>query len=314
MTDRIERAAAADPAPFTGERLTNAVTGQLEAEHYHRYLLARDLCRGKDVLDVATGEGYGAAMLAQQAASVVAFDLDPHAIGRARRAFPRANLRFVTGNARRPPVLDGTVDVVVCFEALEHFDEQEEFLAEVRRVLRPGGLLLVSTPDRDIYSAPGAAPNPYHVRELSRPEFVALLGARFAHVALARQRAVATSAILPETEAAPRQVFERDGDHHFCLDAQLPRAPYLIACASDVPLPPLPASLLILHGDLDAPLRMQAELTEARRRAEEAEYRLHQIEASTLWRATQPLRRLGARTPWLVRPVSHALHRAAASH
>lgn len=293
MQTLIERAAAAHPAAFTGERLTNAVTGQLEAEHYHRYLLAIGFCSGRDVLDVATGEGYGAAMVAQQARSVVACDLAEDVIARAGRNFARPNLRFVIGDALALPVPDASVDVVTCFEALEHFAEQEAFLDEVRRVLRPDGVILVSTPDRDIYSPPGATPNPFHVRELSRTEFMALLTARFAYVALARQRAVAGSAILPEHPGVARLVFERSGTAHFDLSAQIQHAPYLLAWASDRALPPLPTSLLILHGDLDGPLREQAALQAARIQAESVMHRLQAIENSTLWRATAPLRRLG---------------------
>lgn len=293
MPTLIQRAAAPDPVAFTGERLTNAVTGQLEAEHYHRYLLALGPCAGRDVLDVATGEGYGAAMLARCARSVVACDLAEDVIARARRSFAEPNLRFIPGDARDIPMPDHTVDVVVCFEALEHFAEQARFLDETRRVLRPGGLLLVSTPDREVYSPPGAPPNPYHLRELTRAEFRALLSSRFAHVALARQRAVAASVLLPEEDAAPPLVFERGGDDHFVRDTVLPGAPYLLAAASDAPLPPLPTSLLVLHGDLDGTMREQAALRAARIEAESVAHRLRAIEGSTIWRATAPLRRLG---------------------
>lgn len=293
MQTLIERAAAANPAAFTGERLTNAVTGQLEAEHYHRYLLALGFCQGRDVLDVATGEGYGAAMLAQRARAVCACDVAAEAIARAGVTFRRPNLRFVVGEAGALPMPDASVDVVTCFEALEHFAEQARFLDEVRRVLRPGGVLLVSTPDREIYSQPGAAPNPYHVRELTRQEFRDLLGGRFAHVALARQRAVAASVLLPEDAATGHLVFERNDSDYFVCETELPRAPYLLACASDAALPRLPSSLLILHGDLDGAMREQAALRAARIEAESVMHRLRAIESSTVWRATAPLRRLG---------------------
>ena len=293
MPTLIARAASTNPAAFTGERLTNAVTGQLEAEHYHRYLLAVGVCAGRDVLDVATGEGYGAAMLAAQARTVTACDLAEDVVARATEAFVRPNLRFVTGDARRLPMPDGSVDVVVCFEALEHFAEHEIFLDEVRRVLRPRGMLLISTPDREIYSPPGAPPNPFHMRELSRREFVDLLGARFAHVALARQRSVAGSVIVPEHPVAPRLIFERSGDAHFSCDSQLPAAPYLLAWASDAALPDIPASLLVMHGDLDGVMREQAALRAARIEADSVAHRLRAIEGSTTWRATAPLRRLG---------------------
>ena len=71
MREIFPREAAANPEPFTGERLTASVHGQVEIEHYHRYLFSRGFCRDRDVLDVASGEGYGAAHLAQVARHVV---------------------------------------------------------------------------------------------------------------------------------------------------------------------------------------------------------------------------------------------------
>src|SRR5213079_65208 len=75
MGEIFSRPAPAVPLPFTGERLTSELTGQTEIEHLHRYLLAREFCRGKRVLDVASGEGYGAALLAQVAAAVTGVDI-----------------------------------------------------------------------------------------------------------------------------------------------------------------------------------------------------------------------------------------------
>lgn len=134
------------PLEFTGERWTTAARGQIEIEHLHRYLLARDFARGKDVLDIACGEGYGTALLAQVAHRVIGVDIDRPTVAHAATQYVRANLHYVTGDARGIPLASASVDLVVSFETLEHFAEQEMFLAEVRRVLRPGGLLVISTP------------------------------------------------------------------------------------------------------------------------------------------------------------------------
>ena len=171
--------AARAALPFTGERLTSAIAGQVVVEHYHRYLLARDYCRGRDVLDVAAGEGYGTALLSQVARSATGVEIDPAVVAAAEREFHRPGLRYILGDARAIPLPDAAVDVVVSFETLEHFDGQDRFLDECRRVLRPGGLLIISTPDRDVYSRPGTPADPFHVRELDRPEFEAMLRARF---------------------------------------------------------------------------------------------------------------------------------------
>lgn len=252
MGDIFKRESAANPEPFTGERLTSALDGQTQIEHYHRYLFARSLCAGLDVLDVASGEGYGSAQLAQVARSVVGVEYSPDTVRSASANFPRANLRFIQGDARALPLADASVDAVVSFETIEHFDGQEAFVSEIRRVLRPDGHLIVSTPDRDIYSPANRPPNEYHVRELSRNEFSALLHRYFGHVEMLLQRPLIGSALMPETASAVEPlVIDRRGNTHFEACAVLPRAPYVVAVAANRPIPPLPTSLFIERSDLD---------------------------------------------------------------
>jgi SAM-dependent methyltransferase len=252
MGEIFRREAAAHPAPFTGERLTGAVSGQVQIEHYHRFQFARALCRGLDVLDVASGEGYGTAMLAQVARSVIGLERDGPTIARAAASFARPNLNFLHGDARFLPLADACVDAVVSFETIEHFDQQALFVREVRRVLRPDGWFLVSTPDRDVYSPLGSVPNPHHVQELSKDEFVALLGLSFRHISILRQRPMIGSALMADTgSAASPVVFEERGDGHFEACTGLPRAPYLVAVASGREVPSLPPSLFISRSDLD---------------------------------------------------------------
>ena len=239
---------------WTGERLTDGAGMQVELEHLHRYFLARELARDLDVLDVASGEGYGAALLAQTARSVVGVDIDPDAVAHAGQAYPRSNLRFVTGDARRLPLGDACVDLVVSFETIEHLGEHDEMLLEVRRVLRPDGRLLVSTPERDNYSPSDMPANPFHVRELTRAEFAALLERHFAHVSLVGQRPVLGSAIFPEQSESLGGLltFERRGDERFEASLGLPRAVYLLALASARELSVLPGSLYIQAATVEA--------------------------------------------------------------
>jgi len=167
---------------WTGERLTTGISGQIEIEHYHRYLLAREFCRGKDVLDVASGEGYGSAFMAQVARSVVGVEVIPAVAAHAALAYRHVNLRFIAGDARFIPLRDASCDIVVSFETIEHLYQQDDFLAEVHRVLRPHGILIVSTPDRDVYSPSNSPPNPFHVHELTKEEFATTLARHFRHV------------------------------------------------------------------------------------------------------------------------------------
>ena len=238
---------------YTGERMSEGHSLETAVEHFHRYYVARSLAAGLDVLDISSGEGYGSAMLAQVARSVVGVDIDPAAVSHAGRTYARDNLRFREGSATALPLPDGSVDLVVSFETLEHFSGHDDFFREAKRLLRPGGRLVISTPDRDIYSPPGAAPNPYHVLELNRPEFEALLARHFAHHALFAQRAFVGSAIIgAEAAAGPvlPLVFDRRGPSEVAASSGLSQARYFIAVCSDAALAPLPDSLFIETGDI----------------------------------------------------------------
>jgi SAM-dependent methyltransferase len=267
MGEIFRREAAPRPEPFTGERLTTAVGGQVQIEHYHRYLFARSLVSGLDVLDVASGEGYGSALLAQVARLVIGVEYSGPTAVAAASNFLRPNLRFLQGDARALPLADRCLDAVVSFETIEHFDRQNDFLREIRRVLRPGGMFIVSTPDRDVYSPLGSVVNPFHVHELSRDEFIRLLSGTFQHVRLVMQRPLIGSALLADTgSSAPPLVFDRRGETHFEACVGLPRAAYVIAVASDREPPPLPPSLYIDRSDLDTDkqqvMTVTAQLTE----------------------------------------------------
>ncbi len=194
------------------------------------------------------------------------------------------------------PAPDAAFDVVVSFETIEHFAEQAQFLQEVRRVLRPGGLFIVSTPDRDNYSPSETPANPYHVQELTEAEFEALLRSRFAEVAILSQRPMFGSVLLPAGAGAGPVCFERRGTGHFEGSAGLSRPQYLVAFASDSPVAALPPSVYIDTGRLgmvnppEAEARLHAvqSALEGERRqrldAAEQEQRRHSAEIDALQR------------------------------
>jgi GT2 family glycosyltransferase/SAM-dependent methyltransferase/glycosyltransferase involved in cell wall biosynthesis len=254
MGELFEQVRPIRPLEWTGERLTTDAAGQVEVEHLHRYFLARHIVRGLDVLDIASGEGYGSAFLAQTARSVVGVEIDPVAVEHARVGYIAKNLRFEQGSAQSVPLPDRSVDVVVSFETIEHFYEQERFLTEIRRVLRPEGVLIVSSPNRDIYSPPSGPSNPYHVRELTRDEFVRLLSDHFQHVTLLGQRPIVGSAIVSETatnRSGETLTFERRSNDRFEASAGFDRPLYYVAVASDRVLPSLPESFYFERGAAD---------------------------------------------------------------
>jgi 2-polyprenyl-3-methyl-5-hydroxy-6-metoxy-1,4-benzoquinol methylase len=156
------------------------------ALHRKRYEFAQPYCRGRDVLDAGCGVGYGTALLAADARSVVGVDLDPDAIAYARCRYGAANVEYRVGDMTALELDTGSVDVVCAFETVEHLDEPERFVAEARRVLRDGGLLLASTPH--VKRTNARPENPHHSREYSPRDFDALLRERFGTVELLGQR------------------------------------------------------------------------------------------------------------------------------
>src|SRR5205085_6573575 len=137
---------------FNGERYVPGVHGLIELEHVHRYLQASRIAPGKVILDIASGEGYGSAMLAAHALKVVGVDISAEAIEHAKGRYRRDNLEFRVGSCAAIPVDDASVDLVVSFETLEHHDQHDRMMEEVKRVLRPRGILLLSCPDKLHYT------------------------------------------------------------------------------------------------------------------------------------------------------------------
>jgi SAM-dependent methyltransferase len=162
--------------PLTGER---TIPG-LDIENYwfrrHEVVYQRlaQRCAGLDVLEAGFGEGYGADLLAGVARRVVGVDYDESAVTHVLARYPR--VEALQGNLAQLPLPGASVDVVVNFQVIEHLWDQPQFVAECRRVLRPGGLLLISTPNRITFTPGSDTPiNPFHTRELNAAELTQLL-------------------------------------------------------------------------------------------------------------------------------------------
>lgn len=176
----------------------------IDAEHRGRYLWAAQVAQGKTVLDAGCGLGYGLKILLAAGASEVAgVDIDAGAIEEASRV-----LNGDAASARRGNVCDldfdqASFDLVVCFETIEHLEDAPAALAEFHRVLRPDGLLLVSSPNPDAYP-PG---NRHHVREYKPQELADLVSEHFGNVERYRQDA----SLISNIKAASGRESQNEG-------------------------------------------------------------------------------------------------------
>ena len=222
---------------LTGER----TIPDLDIENYwfrrHQVVYQRlaSRCVGREVLEAGCGEGYGADLIAGVARRVVAVDYDAAAVAHVRGRYPRVEV--MQANLAALPLPDASVDVVVNFQVIEHLWDQAQFVVECARVLRPSGLLMVSTPNRITFSPGRDTPiNPFHTRELNAVELTELLvDGGFAEVSI--------SGLFHG-----RRLCEMDARHGgSIIDAQIARA------VADAPWPPELASdvAAVTTGDFD---------------------------------------------------------------
>ncbi len=184
---------------FTGERFLPNEAGEMWAEHWHRYHYVLPFVKDKKVLDIACGEGYGSALMASAAENVVGLDVAREAVIHARHVYStRKNLSFFEASCVSLPYGNASFDVVVSFETIEHITEHAQFLDEIKRVLRPDGLLILSSPNKAEYSDARGYSNPFHVKEIYRDQLAALVDSRFAHKRWLSQRNGFYSIITPE--------------------------------------------------------------------------------------------------------------------
>jgi GT2 family glycosyltransferase/SAM-dependent methyltransferase/glycosyltransferase involved in cell wall biosynthesis len=257
------RAGAPRLIDWTGERCVPWTPDvQVVYEHMHRYLWAATIVAGRRVLDLGSGEGFGASILAdQEGTEVLGIDIDERTVEHAQLNWAGPRTSFAVGNALDLSQFDdGCFGAVVAFEVIEHVEAQEQVLSEVARVLSDDGVLLISTPDRRLYSDATGQVNPFHQHELTSEEFSALLAEQFEHSAVWGQRTITGShlgALDGSTEAQTATEFfiERAGEEWRMASG--PAALYLVAVASRSALPAVSAVSVL--GDCGLELVRAAE-------------------------------------------------------
>ncbi|HLP12580.1 MAG TPA: class I SAM-dependent methyltransferase [Flavobacteriales bacterium] len=224
---------------FTGERLTTDINGQIAIEHLHRYAMACELAKNKVVLDIASGEGYGSNLLASVASHVTGVDISVEAVKHASEKYTKKNIVFKQGSATKIPLENASVDIVTSFETIEHLVEHDVMLEEFKRVLKPGGILIISSPDKKYYTDMPSHENEFHLKELYENDFRELLGKNFAHCAFFNQGFAVTSFIHNEKQLG----LDAYTGNFNQLESRKPSHIYNICIASSQPLPSINHSI-----------------------------------------------------------------------
>lgn len=178
--ETLDRQAHEHPLEFI-DRFESIEDYCLHLMHRRSYEEAAALSRQKDVLDFGCNNGFGTNVLSQSAKSVIGVDVSPSALADARIRFPGQDFRLVDGVSL--PFDSAAFDVVVSFQVIEHIADLGPYLAEIVRVLKPGGQAVFTTPNAEIRLDPGMKPwNRFHVHEYSADELRTSLSSAFADV------------------------------------------------------------------------------------------------------------------------------------
>lgn len=156
----------------SGEQFVPGISSpRLQEEHLARYEFAKQFCRGKNVLDIACGTGYGSHELSKIAKSVTGVDISADSVVFARDNYKKENLSFIEKDCTKIQFEKGSFDIIISFETIEHLNEKHRiaFYATLRDAVKDGGTLIFSTPNKRITSPYTEKPlNPFHVLEFSR--------------------------------------------------------------------------------------------------------------------------------------------------
>jgi 2-polyprenyl-3-methyl-5-hydroxy-6-metoxy-1,4-benzoquinol methylase len=170
----------------TDQRLSLDEEIQDEAEMYNHlmhiasYKFAQQFAKDKKVLDYGCGSGYGSFLLSSVALNVVGVDIDNEAIEKAQNAYSANNLKYSTIKE----LVDTKFDVIISFQVIEHVTNVKEYLEKLKRMLNPGGYLLISTPNRTnrLFRYIQKPWNLYHLTEYSPERFSRILNKYFQNV------------------------------------------------------------------------------------------------------------------------------------
>lgn len=235
---------------YTGERyIPELLSAKISYEHWHRYIFASQFCVQKKVADIACGEGYGTAFLSNYAECISGVDVAEDVIRHAKSKYENENTKFITSNATDVCFDSNSLDVVVSYETLEHLTSSDQllFLEETVRLLNPQGLLVISTPNKKVYSDDASYSNPYHLSEFYKEDFEKFLSKFYPKVVIFNQEIFSGSLIN-----RPSEYLYNVTNIHLGLNAFVPGSTnenrdseYLIAICCKTDFPFIPGSIMI---------------------------------------------------------------------
>ncbi|WP_158797047.1 class I SAM-dependent methyltransferase [Pedobacter sp. L105] len=173
------------------ERYLNLELTPWIGEHLHRYFEAKKYIRTRDiVLDLACGSGYGTNILSQgTGAEIYGGDIQPDVINYCQKKWAgNPSLHFEVMDATALRFSAGFFDRIISLETIEHLTAYKEMVSEFCRVLKPGGVVIVSTPNIRISSPDGIVRDPYHTQEFTYDELKGILKTAFSEVSIYGQR------------------------------------------------------------------------------------------------------------------------------
>jgi SAM-dependent methyltransferase len=229
----------------------------LRLMHLRAYDEAVKHAAGRDVLDVGCNTGYGTIRFAPVAGRVVGVDVSPRAVEAARQRAPTGRPEFIQTSGFELPFQAATFDLVTSFQVLEHVPDATAFLRELGRVLRPGGLVILATPNAATRLYPGMTPwNRFHVREYRADELADLLGTVFPSVRVLGMFGVPE---LYETEIsrvdAARQRIRRKEEAAARQEVSRAAAAARAEARTSAPLARRPWPIRVARAVVPAPLR-----------------------------------------------------------
>jgi ubiquinone/menaquinone biosynthesis C-methylase UbiE len=287
---------------FTGERMIPEENkgSVIWAEHLVRYIFSSQFVRGKTVLDIACGSGFGSYHLTTKGAEkVIGVDISEEAIQYAKKKFRGENIQYLVGDCESIPLPKETVDVIVSFETIEHINNYEKFLKEIKRVATPDSLVILSTPNRSVHPKG----NPFHTKEFNYSEIRGLLSKYFKNLKFLYQHNWFSSAMFDEKLMKSEKLTNSLNEAKLfkLISDQTRKSLYYVVLASDGRLPDsitFPVGLFspfIDFNEMLTSLHQRTEVLEGEIKNKDEE--LENIYGSKSWKLVVRLRKLKKSTP-----------------